>query len=145
MNRNKTISCFSVSFKKGFISPNIPLATFQQGDKDITFLLDTGSENNITNAESLKQMEHTILNDGNTTHTLSGIGGTEEVYKCKVPFNCDDENYEEEFLVSSSIDEALEMIKKEHGITINGILGSIFLREHNVVMDFKNLAAYSNK
>ena len=145
MNKDKTISCFSVSFKKGFVSPNIPLATFYQGDKELTFLLDTGSEYNVTNKKALGTIEHTILDNGDTMHTLSGVGGTEQVSNCSIAFSCGKEEYTAQFLVSESVDAAFEMIRKEHGITIDGILGSIFLKENNVVLDFQNFAAYSKK
>ena len=36
-----------VSFKQGFISPKIPIATFHQGDKELVLLLDTGSDKNV--------------------------------------------------------------------------------------------------
>ncbi len=145
MNNNKTISCFTVSFRKGFVSPNIPLATFYQGDKELIFLLDSGSENNVTNKKALEHIKHTMLDSGEATHQLSGVGGTEEVQNCTITFSCGDEEYTTNFLVSNSLEEAFEMIRKEHGITINGIIGSSFLREHNVVMDFKTLSAYTKK
>jgi hypothetical protein len=145
MNKENHISCFAVSFSKGFKSPNIPLATFYQGDKELIFLLDTGSENNVTNQKTLSFVEHTILKDANVTHTLSGVGGTEEVFSCSISFGCDSEQYTENFLVSNSIDAAIEMIRQEHGIIISGILGSQFLKKNNVVMDFNTLMAYSKK
>lgn len=145
MKNNNTISCFAVSFSKGFKSPNIPLATFHQEGKELTFLLDTGSEFNVTNKKVLSEVSHTMLNNGQNTHSLSGVGGTEEVSTCSITFKCDDEEYTENFLVSSSIDAAIEGIRKEHGITIHGILGSVFLKEHNIVMDFNNFMAYSKK
>lgn len=145
MKKNNTISCFAVSFSKGFKSPNIPLATFHQGDKELTFLLDTGSEFNVTNKKVLAEVSHTVLNEGQSTHNLAGVGGIEEVSACSITFKCDEEEYTENFLVSSSIDAAIESIKKEHGITIHGILGSVFLKEHNIVMDFTNFTAYSKQ
>lgn len=145
MNKNNTITCFAVSFSKGFKSPNIPLATFHQGDKDLTFLLDTGSEYNVTNKKVLSEVSHTMLNNGQNTHSLAGVGGTEDVSVCSIKFSCGNEEYTENFLVSSSIDAAIESIRREHGITIHGILGSVFLKEHNIVMDFNNLMAYSKR
>lgn len=145
MKKTNTISCLAVSFSKGFKSPNIPLATFYQEDKELTFLLDTGSEYNVTNKKVLSEVEHTVLNNGENTHNLSGVGGTEEVSTCSITFGCDKEEYTENFLVSSSIDAAIEGIRREHGITIHGILGSVFLKKHRIVMDFNNFMAYSKQ
>lgn len=141
MRKNKNISLFAVSFRQGFISPNIPIATFNQGDKEITFLLDTGSDNNVINKGALDYVEHTMIEGGDKT-TLSGVNGTTEVKHCSIKFTCEDENYEANFLVAD-LDEAFGTIRKGHCITIHGILGSVFLRENNVVLDFKTLSAYS--
>lgn len=141
MRKNKNISLFAVSFRQGFISPNIPIATFNQGDKEITFLLDTGSDNNVINKGALDYVEHTMIEGGDKT-TLSGVNGTTEVEHCSIKFTCEDENYEANFLVAD-LDEAFGTIRKGHCITIHGILGSVFLRENNVVLDFKTLSAYS--
>ena len=141
MRKNKNISLFAVSFRQGFISPNIPIATFNQGDKEITFLLDTGSDNNVINKGALGYVEHTMIERGDKT-TLSGVNGTTEVEHCSIKFSCEDENYEADFLVAD-LDEAFGTIRKGHCITIHGILGSVFLRENNVVLDFKTLSAYS--
>lgn len=144
MKKDKnTISCFSVSFKKGFVSPNIPLATFKQGDKELIFLLDTGSQDNVTNKKALDSIEHTVIDEGENTHTLSGVGGVEDVSRCIISFSCEDETYTAPFLVSNSIDVALDMIKQECGITVDGILGSLFLKDNHVVLDYTTLTAYS--
>ena len=145
MTRKKNnISLFTVSFKQGFISPNIPIATFKQGDKDINFLLDTGSDNNVIDSSALKQFDYKIHEDGAITN-LTGVGGTQEqVQICTLTFSCEDEEYTQEFLVTD-MKHAFDIIKKDHCITIHGILGSVFLRENNIVLDFKNLAAYSRK
>ena len=142
MNKNKNISLFAVSFSQGFTSPNIPIASFQQGDKDICFLLDTGSDDNVINKSALSYVDHQMDDDPARRTTLSGVNGTTEVEHCSVVFSCEDETYKVGFLIAD-LDEAFGAIKKGHSITIHGILGSKFLRTHNVIMDFKNLVAYS--
>ena len=144
MNKNDNISLFAVSFSQGFISPNIPIATFQQGNKDIVFLLDTGSDNNVINKEALEYVEHEMYDTSDRVTTLSGVNGTTQVEHCSIKFSCEDESYKADFLVAD-LSEALNTIKKGHCITIHGILGSKFLRNHNVILDFKNLTAYSKE
>ena len=73
MNKKNNISLFAVSFSQGFISPNIPIATFQQGSKDIVFLLDTGSDNNVINKEALEYVEHEMYDTSDRVTTLSGV------------------------------------------------------------------------
>lgn len=143
MNKNKGISLFTVSFKQGFISPKIPIATFHQGDKELVLLLDTGSDKNVIDANALEQFTHRMHEDDEdpTTH-LSGVGGTQKVSVCTLEFKCGDETYTEDFLVTD-LKQAFDLIRKNHCITLHGILGSDFLRKNNVVLDFKNLAAYN--
>ena len=141
MKKNNNTSFLAVSFRQGFVSPNIPIATFSQGDKDIVFLLDTGSDNNVINKGALDYVEHEMLEGGDTT-TLSGVNGTTEVEHCSIKFSCEDDTYKADFLVAD-LNEAFNQIRKGHCITIHGILGSNFLRNHNVVLDFNNLTAYS--
>ena len=141
MNKKNSNSFLAVSFRSGFVSPNIPIATFSQGDKDIVFLLDTGSDNNVINKGALDYVEHEMLEGGDTT-TLSGVNGTTEVEHCSIQFSCEEDVYKADFLVAD-LNEAFSQIRKGHCITIHGILGSNFLRNHNVVLDFNNLTAYS--
>lgn len=141
--KKNSLSLFTVSFKQGFISPNVPIATFYQGEKKINFLLDTGSDNNVIDATALKQFEHKIHEDGDSIN-LTGVGGTKEVSTCSLTFRCEEEEYTQDFLVTD-MKHAFDIIEQDHCITIHGILGSVFLRENNVVLDFQNLAAYSRK
>lgn len=145
MNKNKSLSCFIVSFKQGFVSPNIPIASFHQEEKDLNFLLDTGSDKNVIDETALQQFEHKMLEpDENSTTHLSGVGGTKEVSTCNLSFTCGDEQYTADFLVTD-LKEAFGLVKRDHGITIHGILGSAFLRENKVVLDFNSLAAYNKE
>lgn len=141
---NNNISLFAISFKQGFVSPNIPIATFYQGDKKINFLLDTGSDKNVVNIKALDNIEHQVIEDDEHTFTITGVGGTKEVSMCSIPFSCDDKEYKAEFL-ATDLSEAFGVIEKDHSIILHGIIGSRFLRENNIVLDFKNLAAYSKE
>lgn len=144
MDKNqKNISLFAVSFRKGFVPPKLPIATFQQGDKEISFLLDSGSNQNVINKEALEYIDHEVIKSDNN-HTLSGLNGTVDVTLCSIRFTCDNKEYTSEFLVAD-LKESIDGIKRDHGITIHGILGAAFFEEHDIVLDFKNLSAYSRK
>ena len=142
MEKSNNISLFAVSFRQGFISPNIPIATFQQGDKDIVFLLDTGSDHNVINKSALEYIDHQMLEGDENVTTLSGVNGTTQVQHCIIEFSCGDEKYKANFLVAD-LDEAFGTVKKGHSIIMHGILGSLFLKENNVILDFNNFTAYS--
>lgn len=143
---NKGISLLAVSFKPGFTSPKLPIAVFNQKEKELVFILDSGSDKNVINADALKLFDHKLkATEGNEQeHQLSGVGGPQKAMVCTIPFSCNEENFEEEFL-AVDLNHTLDGIRKEHCIQIHGILGSIFLQEHNIVLDYKNLVAYSAK
>ena len=140
--KNNNLSLFTVSFKQGFVSPNVPIATFYQGDKKLNFLLDSGSENNVIDKKTLVGINYKILEGISTT--LTGVGGTSNTEICELTFKCDKEEYTEEFLVTD-LSQAFGMIEDCHSIILHGIIGSTFLRKNNIILDFKNLAAYSKK
>ena len=142
MSKNDNISLFAVSFKQGFTSPNIPIATFYQGDKKLNLLLDSGSDKNVIDALALQQFQHEKIDNTEHVQTLSGVGGTQEVSMCTLSFGCEEEKYVAEFLVTD-LRPAFDLIDKEHCIVLHGILGASFLRDNNIVLDFKNLSAYN--
>lgn len=144
MTINKGISLLAVSFKPGFTSPKLPIAVFNQNGKDLIFILDSGSDKNVINTDALKLFDHKLkaIEDNDQIHQVSGVGGPQEAKICTIPFSCGEEKFNEEFL-AIDINHTLDGIRKEHCIQIHGILGSIFLQEHNIVLDYKNLVAYS--
>lgn len=144
MTKKQGISLLAISFKPGFVSPKIPIAVFNQGEKELVLLLDSGSDKNIINIDALKLFDHTLkeTKENEQKHQVSGVGGPQEAVQCIIPFSCGEEKFEEEFL-AIDINSTLDGIRREHCIQIHGILGSIFLQEHNIVLDYKNLVAYS--
>lgn len=143
MRKKNNISLFTVSFKQGFVSPKLPIASFYQGKKKLNFLLDTGSDKNVVNNDALKEIKHQIKEQTkeDVTH-LSGVGGTRKVSICTITFGTVEESYTEDFLITD-LTEGFGVIEEAHCITLHGILGSSFLKRHNVVIDFNTLSAYS--
>lgn len=140
MNKNK--SFLSFSFSKGFTSPNLPIATFYQGDKELNFIIDTGSDDNIINSSVLKDIKYEEVEHNGT---LAGVGGVFEVKACKLSFQLDGENFTAKFIVSDHLQEAFDNIRKAHAIPLHGMLGSKFLMSNNIVLDFNNMVAYNKK
>lgn len=140
--KENTISLFTASFKQGFISPNVPLVTIHQGTKEFIFLLDSGSEYNVIDKTALENIDYVDVQDKSMPNTLSGVGGKVEVSACKICFRCGENEYTENFVVND-LSAAFRMIKQECGVIMHGIIGSKFLRDNNVVLDFQNLYAYS--
>lgn len=141
MKKNNN-SFLSISFSKGFCAPNIPIATFFQGDKELNFIIDTGSDDNVISREALKDIEHNMVEHHGT---LSGVGGVNQVEACQISFQYEDETFTEKFLVSDSLKDAFDMIRSAHAIPLHGMVGSKFLMKNNMVLDFNNMLVYNNK
>lgn len=143
MNRkNHNKSLLSFSFAKGFTSPNLPIATFYQDDKELNFIIDTGSDDNVINKGALQTIKHEKVEHNGT---LAGVGGVFEVEACNISFQHDGENFTAKFIISDHLQQAFDDIRKAHGIPLHGMLGSKFLMQNNIVLDFNNMVAYNKK
>jgi predicted aspartyl protease len=135
-------SFLSISFSKGFTSPNIPIATFYQGDKELNFIIDTGSDDNVINRDALSDIKYDKIEHQGT---LAGVGGVYQVEACNISFQYEGENFTTKFLISDHLKEAFDNIRSCHAIPLHGMLGSKFLMSNNIVLDFNNLVAYNKK
>ena len=140
MKTNKNKSLLSFSFSQGFTSPNIPIATFKQGDKELNFIIDTGSDDNVINRESLKEIEHEMVEHNGT---LAGVGGVFNVEACNISFQHEGETFTTKFLIADHLQQAFDDIRRAHAIPLHGMLGSKFLMQNNIVLDFNNMVAYN--
>lgn len=142
MSKHNNKTFLSISFSKGFVSPNIPIATFYQGDKELNFIIDTGSDDNVIDKEALNDIEYEKLEHQGT---LAGVGGVYEVEACTITFSHEKDVFTTKFLISDHLKEAFDNIRKAHAIPLHGMLGSKFLMNNNLVLDFNQLVAYNKK
>ena len=141
---NNNISLLAISFRQGFIPLKLPIVTFKQGDKDITFLIDSGSNRNVINKEALAFIEHEVIESKDKT-TLSGLNASPtEVSLCSIKFSNDGKEYKQTFLVTD-LSAPMKGIKEGHGFTVYGMLGSPFLEEYKVILDYDQMIAYSKQ
>lgn len=140
MKKNNNNSFLSFSFSKGFTSPNLPIVTFFQEDKELNFIIDTGSDDNVINKEALSNISYEKIEHKGT---LAGVGGIYEVEACNISFQLGDESFTAKFLISDNLKEAFDNIRHCHAIPLHGMIGSKFLMENNIVLDFNNMTAYN--
>ena len=140
MNKNNAKSFIAFSFSQGFVSPNIPIATFHQGDKELNFILDTGSDRNVIDKDALKDIKYEKVDD---KATIAGLNGVHEAEVCKITFQYEDESFTTEFLIANTLKAAFDDIRKAHAIPLHGMIGSRFLMDNNIILDFNNLVAYN--
>ena len=125
-------------FKKGSKIKNF---TFNNGSK-LNFLLDTGANTSVINHSALDSISYK-KEDG--TGTLFGMEGNKiEVCYVTIPLEYKDKVYEDCFQVVD-MSQSFNQIKSESGVTLHGVLGSMFFQKYQYVLDFKSLIAYSKK
>lgn len=132
----------AMSFQNSMDLAELPVVTFRQGDKKINFLLDTGSNNCVIDSNILKSIDHKMLDV--ETNILGLEGNAQKTRVCIIKMSYKDKEYEYPYVIQD-MSAAFDSIKKETGVTVNGMLGSKFFNEFKYVLDFDELIAYSKE
>ena len=107
------------------------------GFKDVMFLIDTGSTDNVLFGYVYEQAKDQ-LKEAEGRYTITGIDGKPKEVKPVigyVPF-CGKE-YEMKFLVRDD-DDAGIALSQAMGFSVIGLIGTYFMVEHGWVIDFAN-------
>lgn len=139
MDKNKSFLAFNLS--RGFTPANLPIASFYQGDTELNFIIDTGSDNNVICSDILPHIEHTIL-DGE--EMFATAGGLQKVKKATIKFQYGSETFTSVFNIVD-LKESFDKIHEWNAVRLHGMIGSKFLMENNIVLDFNNMVAYNKK
>jgi hypothetical protein len=131
-----------MSFQNSIDLAELPVVTFYQGKKKINFLLDTGSNNCVIDSNFLSTIDYTMLNLETNLYGLEG--NAQKVGICNIKMSYKNKDYEYPYVIQD-MSAAFSSIKKETGVTINGMLGSKFFNEYKYVLDFDELIAYSKE
>lgn len=130
-----------MDFRSGLNLTGLPIISLQQGDKVFNFILDTGSSVNVIDSNILNQIEHKMVEDNGAT--LYGIEGNKQsVQVCNITLSYKEKSYPFDYLIKDMKD-AFTHLKKNHGATVHGLLGSGFFNRYKYILDFNELIAYS--
>lgn len=131
-----------ISFKQGFNLTELPVVSLYQNDTPFNFLLDTGSNDSIIDANVLNRIEHTMLTKQSRLYGMEG--NAENVNICNIVLSYNDKDYPYEYNIRD-MSAAFGNIKAETGVTLHGIIGSKFFNAYKYILDFEQLIAYSKK
>lgn len=131
----------TIPFKESMDLLSMPIITFENNGNKLHFLLDTGSNNSLIDADCLENLEiiakrniqEVMVTAGNSVPLMGEI--IMDISYLEIPFK-------EKFTVTSlskQFDEAFE-----GKIKVHGIIGSKFLRRNKCILDFEKLAVYYN-
>ena len=135
-------SAEAISFKQAVELTGLPIITLYQGEKGFNFILDTGSTDNIIDKNILKELNYEVQEN---KHNLYGLEGTEQtVNTCNITLSYKDKDFPFTYLIND-LKRPFEIMKKENGVTLHGMLGSRFFNAYKYILDFNELIAYSKK
>ena len=125
----------SVKFLNSFSYLKLPLINITINGRKLIFLIDSGSTLNLVDNKALSGM--TFLTSGNRS-SLSGFGkGAVHSLEINVFIGLFNELIKAE-IHFSDMSRTFERVKNDTGIEISGILGSIFLEENKIIIDYAN-------
>lgn len=131
-----------MSFRESMDLTDLPIVTFYNNGRKFNFLLDTGATMSVIDSNALNNLKYIKSEDSGA---LFGMEGNKiEVSYIKASLEYKEEEYEEEFQVVD-MSAAFGQIKTESGVNLSGILGSLFFKRYQYVLDFESLIAYSKK
>lgn len=131
-----------MSFKESIDLTDLPIITFYNNGKKFNFLLDTGASTSVMDSSVLPNL---VYKEKEERGTLYGMEGNEiDTAFISVSLSYKDKEYEDTFHVVD-MSAPFNKIKADYGVTLSGILGSLFFYKYQYVLDFKELAAYSMK
>ena len=140
MDKNKSFLSFNLN--RGFTPPNIPIATFYQNDTELNFIIDTGSDDNVICSEILPSLKYEEL-EGDTPFATAG--GVQKVKSCNLNLQFGAETFTSKFLISDHLKESFDKIHEWNAVRLHGMIGSKFLMQNNIILDFNNMIAYNKK
>lgn len=129
-----------ISFRQSYDLTELAIITFYQGDNKINLILDSGSSDNIIDKSALAKLEYEKVDKEGEIIGLTGNISKTEVCNLKVTYK--NTEYEYPYMVAD-LREPFERLKKTHGVTLHGIIGTNFFNKYKYVLDFEKLVAYS--
>lgn len=137
--RKEAIKSTALSFRSAMELTNLPIVTFYSGKKKLNMLLDTGSTDNIISKEHLENIFVVETGEKRPIFGKDGIITYDEVVNVTISYSGlkFDVN-----VLSTDMKDAFDIIKKESGVTIHGILGSDFFARYKYILDFDKLMFY---
>lgn len=132
-----------ISIKKALDSAQIPIVTFQEGDMELNFLLDSGSSHSHISSATSKILIGTPIETDYTYATAAGSNTSSKIIESILKYK--DKEFKVNLFVNEGLDSSFESVKDECGIQVHGILGNDFLVEHKYVIDYAKLVARFSK
>jgi len=134
----------SLSFKQSMELTDLPIVTFYQNGEKLNFILDTGATDCLIDERVLenKGLKYEDIDRETVTYGIDGIA--KRTKRCKMNIEYNNNIFESEFLVKD-LSAAFDILRKQDGVKVHGLIGSKFLNRYKYIIDFNELIAYNKQ
>lgn len=131
----------TMSIKESMDLVELPIITMINDGNKYNFIVDTGANDCLISDKCEKIMCSPLRKK----NEMIGINGNKkECHIVGIDLMYKDKTFSAEFNVAD-IDNIIDTIKTDYGVTVHGILGTKFLDKYNYVIDFKDYTIYRRK
>jgi hypothetical protein len=130
-----------IPFKESVDLVGMPIVTFTNNGEKLHFLLDTGSDDSYIIPSVLDKLVVLERTDKPTT-IIMGSGNMDSLGEVALNISYKDYVFTNIFKIQA-LEDAFKSAFASRGVTVHGILGSIFFNKYNYILDFKELEATS--
>lgn len=114
----------------------MPLIQITEGDfKGMVLLVDSGSSGNVIFEKAYREMQDNFSKKDESNRLMGLEGNPVEVETVYTKVCIQGRNYPMRFLVSNN-NHTVELLKKNLGVSVAGIIGTLFMSEHDWTLDF---------
>ena len=125
------------SLSHGLQLTNLPLIVVKIANKNLCFILDTGSTCSLIDSNVVEYFKDIAESIGD--YYISGIDGSRhKVDVIILPFNFEGYTYKPKLCVQP-LSDAFKEIEEDSGIQVHGLLGTDFLIENKWIIDFNKI------
>ena len=128
----------------GLEQAGLPLILTTENPKNLCFLIDTGSSNNVIFDFVYNHFKNYFTNTSDTQNIFGIDGNMKAAFIVNADLQFDDLRYRAPFAVLEA-KEAIIQVQTETCIQIHGVLGIPFLIENQCVIDFNKLIIKSDE
>lgn len=130
----------AVKFDENLDKSGLPIIKMKVEDIWCNFLLDTGANINMIDRRfitAINDRDKSLIFENCNVFVHGASGANSCSQKVKVHIKCNSKSFEDEFLISDSVEHTFDAIFDQYNIKLAGVLGNEFFKEHEMSLDFK--------
>lgn len=141
LKRKEKKKLLDESFAAGYETAGVPIVQVRGKDgRKLNFIIDTGCAVSCIDNGSLEYVEHEETGRKINSAGLDGKKNEEPVYMCTIYFrDCASQLP----MQAKDLGGIIEFLNECHGVTVHGIIGSDYMNNLNLVVDFISGTVYT--